>query len=151
MKAYGDKRTAGYGEITGKPSCRCCNGSYAKIGRSANKHNAMRGLKKDARRASKSEVLEGLHEFEMLEEDKECWDERAEPTMEDYNFDLTYIFKEILIQIAPELAWCDAEPSWDNDYNARALSKLPWKMRSYSPKHPEEYTELLEKILGARP
>jgi len=63
MKALGDKKTAGYGEVTGKPSCRCCNGSYAKVGRSSNKKNCLRGLKKSARQRDKSDIRKELIEL----------------------------------------------------------------------------------------
>jgi len=104
-----------------------------------------------ARVTSKSDVLEGMHEFKQLEEDRKHWDKKAKTVVGEYNYRLAWIFKQTLIAIAPELSWCDTEPSWGNDYQARALSLLPWRMEKYSSKNPEEYTEILEKALGARP
>lgn len=58
MQPYGNTKIKGYGEMTGHPSCKCCNGQYAKVGRAANKKNNLRGLKKKARQEGKRESNE---------------------------------------------------------------------------------------------
>jgi len=52
MQPYGNKKLKSYGEITGKPSCECCNGKYAKIGKHWRRKT--RGLKKTARQKYKN-------------------------------------------------------------------------------------------------
>jgi hypothetical protein len=147
MKAYGDKIGPGYiSRPTQKSWCRCCNGSYAKIGRSASRDNNIRGLKKAARRGGRSLVQEGLDDYKDYTEMKYEPYESADELIISYNLDLLWDFVNSLRLIAPELSWADSDGSWHDMFEARALSALPHKMKRYAPSDDEEYMELLEKI-----
>lgn len=137
MKAYGDKISAGYmGNKTQKPWCRCCNGSYAKVGRASNKRNNERGLKKSARQASKGAAEEQLYEY-LFDEVPSMADtiEQAEKELaEEMNGVIAEQFTIALRKIAPELGWADSsEDDWwlDGWLEMRGLSKLTHKMRSW--------------------
>ena len=58
MQPYGNKKTRTYPRHMDKPSCKCCNGRYAKIGRKW--RHKCRPAKKQARQEGKSEIRKGL-------------------------------------------------------------------------------------------
>lgn len=137
MKAYGDKISAGYmGNKTQKPWCRCCNGSYAKVGRASNKRNNERGLKKSARQVSKDTTEEQLHEY-LFDEVSPMADviEQAEKELaEEMNGIIAEQFTMALKSVVPELSWADSsEDEWwlDSGLETRGLSKLTHKMRTW--------------------
>lgn len=83
MKAYGGKISSGYiGSNTQTPSCQCCNGTYAKVGRAKNKRNNLRGLKKSARQANRSIAVSELEEYELMTSKHEIRDIRFELEMQ---------------------------------------------------------------------
>ena len=149
MKAYGDKRTSGYGEITGKPNCRCCNGSYAKVGHASNRDNALRGLKKSARQDSKLETKQILEDNDFFEYDHErATEEYEHGIVEDYTQEILCNFMHSLRAIAPELGWADSEESWGHE--PRGLSAIPYRFKFASPHSKEEWSDLIEKIIRER-
>ena len=145
MKAYGDKKTAGYGTVTGKPGCRCCNGSYAKVGRASNKDNALRSLKKSARQLSKERIEEGIDDNMDHEDLISAHYQSGSEIIADYNLGIIYPFIDTLKKIAPELSWADSDSSWDDMFDPRGLKALPWKLKKWAPHTNKEWEELIVK------
>lgn len=157
MKAYGDKKIPGYAAVTKRSSCRCCNGSYAKVGRASNRHNSIRGLKKSSRQESKKEIKIELEE-NIINNDHyyEASNEFAHEMIEGYNLDLLNGFVDALRNIAPELGWADSDDTWTVGYGycynpePRALSAIPYAFKHWAPQLPEDYSALLEQIIKER-
>jgi len=145
MKAYGEYISTGFvGTRTQKPSCRCCNGSYAKVGRAAGKKNRLRGLKKSARQQNKSVAVSDLQEYYDSQYEYDGREEySARQVVMEYNAGIASDFVYSLRNIAPEVSWADSEGSWNNMFEPRALSALPNKMKTYAPLTQQEWQDLI--------
>lgn len=146
MKAYGDKKLAKYGTVTGKPSCGCCNGSYAKVGKASNKRNALRGLKKSARQESKAltkELLQGKIDF--LYDFKWEIGEFANDYFDECNQIIAWNFIAFIQKIAPELCRTNEQVNTYWDIEPKGLYLLEEYWGEWRPTTPERFTELLEK------
>lgn len=149
MIPYGGKKTSGYTSSTNRPSCKCCNGSYAKVGRSSNKQNAIRGLKKSARQEDKTIIKEEVKEADDFFYDiRYTVSEFERESFSDYNDMICWRFMYMLSKLVPELYRVDELDcdSWGTTHS-EGLNLLPSWWNGWRPPTAEKFTERLEQLI----